>query len=435
MSDGSHTYAYNGENKIRSVDSQTAYVYNGEDRRVRKLLGENLRFIYGIGGNLIAEFSGSNGALKKEYIYGASGLVATIEPTAINSNGTRYTTPDHLGSPRVLTNSSAGVVSRHDYMPFGEELGAGVGGRTIGMGYIVSDGVRQKFTGYERDSESGLDFAEARYYSSGHGRFTTVDPLMASAVTANPQTFNRYSYVGNSPLTLIDPSGMFGISPGGSSLGGSMPMGDFTQNGQTSEEQQQPPPAQTPPSPAGPYTPGPIMIDVGPAPLPEGQKPWPTTLEVVLSNNTTYNGNPVISPSGVVIDSDPNYGIGKTADIIVRDQAGNPMSEGVRVKETVSPSNPQAAAMMQNVEVNNDLQRPDTNGIVPDTLGAISRDPRVISFLNQNQVSAIFSQNITVYGTFEQQYRTALTTNNYYHLTNAGVRVIIGTVQQQARPK
>lgn len=94
---------------------------------MRKLLGENLRFIYGIGGNLIAEFSGSNGALKKEYIYGPSGLVATIEPTAVNANGTRYTTPDHLGSPRVLTNSSAGVVSRHDYMPFGEELGAGVG--------------------------------------------------------------------------------------------------------------------------------------------------------------------------------------------------------------------------------------------------------------------------------------------------------------------
>jgi hypothetical protein len=43
--------------------------------------------------------------------------------------------------------------------------------------------------------------------------------MMASAAVANPQTFNRYSYVTNSPLTQIDPTGMFGISPGGSQLG------------------------------------------------------------------------------------------------------------------------------------------------------------------------------------------------------------------------
>lgn len=109
-------------------------------------LGENRRFIYGIVGELLSEFDGASGALRKEYIYGASGLAATIEPTAVNSNGTRYATADHLGSPRVLTNSSASVVSRHDYMPFGEELGVGVGGRTALMGFGVADGLRQKFT-------------------------------------------------------------------------------------------------------------------------------------------------------------------------------------------------------------------------------------------------------------------------------------------------
>jgi hypothetical protein len=71
-----------------------------------------------------------------------------------------------LGSPRVVTSSSAGVVSRHDYMLFGEELGSGIGGRTTGMGYSgTSDAIRQKFTGYERDIESGLDFADARFRS------------------------------------------------------------------------------------------------------------------------------------------------------------------------------------------------------------------------------------------------------------------------------
>ena len=212
LNDGSHAYTYDAENKIAKVDSVSAYTYDGEAQRVRKLVGENLRFVYGIGGQLIAEFSGSTGSLQKEYIYGASGLLATIEPTAVNSNGTRYTTPDHLGSPRVVTNSGASVVSRHDYMPFGEELGAGVGGRTTGMGFPgSSDGIRQKFTGYERDAETALDFAHARFYSSSQGRFTSVDPLTASATPANPQTFNRYSYVTNSPMNVIDPSGMLGI--------------------------------------------------------------------------------------------------------------------------------------------------------------------------------------------------------------------------------
>jgi hypothetical protein len=133
LNDGSHSYSYDAENKITNVDSVPAFIYDGEGQRVRKLVGENLRFVYSIGGQLLAEFSGVGGTLLKEYIYGASGLLATIEPTAVNSNGTRYTTPDNLGSPRVVTNSVANAISRHDYMPFGEELAAGVGGRTTAL--------------------------------------------------------------------------------------------------------------------------------------------------------------------------------------------------------------------------------------------------------------------------------------------------------------
>jgi RHS repeat-associated protein len=101
------------------------------------------------------------------------------------------------------------VVSRHDYMPFGEELGASVGGRTTGMGYSGSgDNNRKKFTGYERDSETGLDFAQARYHANSEGRFTSPDPLMASASAGRPQSWNRYAYCFNNPVRLTDPSGM-----------------------------------------------------------------------------------------------------------------------------------------------------------------------------------------------------------------------------------
>lgn len=216
LNDGTHAYTYDAENKIAKVDNASAYVYNGEGLRVRKLLGENLRFVYGIGGELIAEFSGATGSLQKEYVYGTSGLLATIEPTAVNANGTRYTTPDHLGSTRVVTSSGASVISRHDYMPFGEELGAGIGGRTAGMGFPgTSDGIRQKFTSKERDVETGLDYFGARYYRNTHGRFTSADPLYYTpSRPRDPQQFNLYAYVRNSPLRMVDPDGRDGYVTG-----------------------------------------------------------------------------------------------------------------------------------------------------------------------------------------------------------------------------
>jgi len=204
--DGAHAYSFDAENKINRVDNASAYVYDGEGQRLRKLLGENLRFVYDMHGKQIAEFDGSTGNLKKEYIYGSS--LITIEPTAVNSNGTQYLTSDHLGSPRVVTNSSAGVVSRHDYLPFGEELGATIGGRTTGMGYSVADGLRQKFTQKERDNETGLDYFGARYYGNTQGRFTGADPAgIKQKHLMNPQDLNRYTYVANNPLAFIDPNG------------------------------------------------------------------------------------------------------------------------------------------------------------------------------------------------------------------------------------
>jgi hypothetical protein len=52
-------------------------------------------------------------------------------------------------------------------------------------------------------------------YENRHGRFTAVDPLLASGKSANPQTFNRYVYVMNNPLVLKDPSGLQAATPSG----------------------------------------------------------------------------------------------------------------------------------------------------------------------------------------------------------------------------
>jgi RHS repeat-associated protein len=162
-----------------------AYAYDAEGRRVRKAVSgaETTLFVYDAMGRVVAEYSNLRGG-----------------------GGTSYLTQDALGSTRVITGQSNAqgqvVKERHDYLPFGEELHTdqeGYGGRSV----------RKKFTGYIRDNESGLDFAQARYYNPKHGRFTQIDPLTASADQVNPQTWNRYIYVSNNPLIMIDPTGEF----------------------------------------------------------------------------------------------------------------------------------------------------------------------------------------------------------------------------------
>ena len=82
-------------------------------------------------------------------------------------------------------------------------------GRTTAHKYGAIDDIRQRYTGYERDAESGLDYAQARYYNSSHGRFTSPDPTLLSANGFNPQSWNRYAYVLNNPLMYTDPLGLW----------------------------------------------------------------------------------------------------------------------------------------------------------------------------------------------------------------------------------
>jgi RHS repeat-associated protein len=88
-------------------------------------------------------------------------------------------------------------------MPYGEEI-VGLGNRTSADKYVADD-VRQGFTGYIKDDETGLDFAQARMYKKELGRFTGVDS--GAFTPADPQNFNRYIYVQNNPLKFLDPTG------------------------------------------------------------------------------------------------------------------------------------------------------------------------------------------------------------------------------------
>jgi len=197
-----HELAYDGENRLARSDNfgnVITYVYDGLGRRVK---AGNRVFAYLATGELGAEYGG----------------------TVLNP-GTTYLTADHLGSTRLVTKQDGSMASRYDYAPFGEDLGQGVSGRTDVQGYrpVLSNGTAsgepwQRFTGKERDAETGLDYFGARYFSGAQGRFTNPDPLLGSANPLNPQSWNRYTYTLNNPLRYTDP---FGLYEWDATLGGS----------------------------------------------------------------------------------------------------------------------------------------------------------------------------------------------------------------------
>jgi len=197
---------YDAENHQTSYGAST-YSYDGDGRRVKKQVGSTTTvFVYNVAGQLIAEYDNS-----------------TSPPPG---SGTSYLISDQLGSTRAVMKSD-GTVARHDYLPFGEEISSSVGGRSSVVGYSAADDTRQKFTQKERDTESGLDYFGARYYSSAQGRFTGVDPLdpvlgkqgaeSKDEEKANrafldylskPSHWNRYIYALDNPLRYIDADGL-----------------------------------------------------------------------------------------------------------------------------------------------------------------------------------------------------------------------------------
>lgn len=224
---GGWNLVYDGEGRIKSSENTgtsatTAYTYDGEGRRVTKTEGSTTTwYVYDAFGQLAAEYK-------------------TGGPTG--DPATHYVTTDHLGSTRLVTDGSGNAVSRHDYLPFGEEIPSGMGARTSGQHYITNALLTHRFTGKERDTETGLDYFGARYLSGVQGRWTGADAPLIDQNPENPQSWNLYAYGRNNPLRNRDLDGricIFGV-------------------GNTCDEKLPPPPLPPPPPPAPAMT-SPLM--------------------------------------------------------------------------------------------------------------------------------------------------------------------------------
>ncbi len=135
-------------------------------------------------------------AVKKLTAFGLVLALSGMSAIPASAQQVEYYHLDALGSVRAVTNASGAVIVRHDYEPYGREWNAPASSDT------------RRFTGKERDPESGLDYFGARYYSAPVARFTSVDPVYTwSENLADPERWNRYAYARNNPLRYTDPDG------------------------------------------------------------------------------------------------------------------------------------------------------------------------------------------------------------------------------------
>jgi RHS repeat-associated protein len=183
---------YDDEDRI-VTDAGVTYSYDADGMRIEKSSGT--KYWYGSGGEILAETSLA-GTINEEYIYFAGQRIARVDRP---SGTVHYYFSNHIGSHTMITSATGACEQDIDYFPYGGVV----------TDHCPNVSQRYKFTGKERDSESGLDNFGARYNASSMGRFMTPDPSNLSVDFWLPQTWNRYAYALNNPLAVVDRNGLW----------------------------------------------------------------------------------------------------------------------------------------------------------------------------------------------------------------------------------
>jgi len=199
--DGVHTYQYDAENRMVSVDggATAQYSYDQNNRRIKKVIGSAITHCVWEVSQVIAEHDGNTGGVIVDYVYFGSQMIAKV-----SGGATQYFLGDPL-SARLALDPIGNVLGRQGHLPFGEDFG--------------ESGSQEKhhFTTYERDGETSTDYSVNRQYSQGVGRFNRPDPESESCNYRTPKSLNRYAYVKDDPINRVDPLGLddsFGESGG-----------------------------------------------------------------------------------------------------------------------------------------------------------------------------------------------------------------------------
>jgi len=212
-----YVQSYNAENRLSVVtkllegtcaapvktDTQWDFAYDGDGARVKQIVSTfdpDTQAITGIAttGYFMAglyEETVETSTVRK--YYAISGMTVAMS----DADGLKYLLTDHLGSVTAVTDEEGELLSQQRYKPFGQV-------RTNIPQPIPNSPITQTDFGYtgQRDLPSmGLMDYNARFYDSNTGRFIQPDTLIPNP--ADPQSWNRYSYVRGNPIRYSDPTG------------------------------------------------------------------------------------------------------------------------------------------------------------------------------------------------------------------------------------
>jgi RHS repeat-associated protein len=201
--DGSHHYTYDAEGNITQVDggATATYAYNALNQRVHVATASGtVEFVFDLNGKRRSFWNGGRDAteLRSQYYWGS-------QPIAYSDGALHFQHLDWTGTMRMQSGATGAEETQYSSYPWGDgftDSGAGV----YGGGSSEDDAYH--FAALDHDYESGTDHAQFRNYSSAQGRWLAPDPYDGSYDATNPQSFNRYAYVLNNPMSFIDPSGL-----------------------------------------------------------------------------------------------------------------------------------------------------------------------------------------------------------------------------------
>lgn len=212
-------YSYNLPKKINNGTNSAEFFYGPSRGRYKQIAITNTgpmpsgteTTIY-VGG-LYEQVTKPSGVVEHKHYIVAGGEAIAIRTLRSNSaDDTRYLHKDHLGSVDVITSESGSVLQRLSYDAFGKRRNA-----TAWSGSLVTSDwssiaslTHRGFTFHEELDNVDLIHMNGRVYDQNIGRFVSADPFIQAPFMS--QSFNRYSYVMNNPLSLIDPSGYSWLS-------------------------------------------------------------------------------------------------------------------------------------------------------------------------------------------------------------------------------
>ncbi len=198
----SHTFTYDAEGKVIAVDggNTATYVYDALNHRVsvQTSSGTN-EFTFDPFNRRISTWAAANNFGIEGRIYWDGMQIAYRG----FSGQTYFQHKDYLGTNRIRTNYQGAVAATESSLAFGD-------GFKQNILIAGSDQDNDQFAGQEKDAESSSEHAQFRQYSSLQGRWMSPDPYDGSYRLGNPQSFNRYAYALNNPLSSADPLGLDG---------------------------------------------------------------------------------------------------------------------------------------------------------------------------------------------------------------------------------